>query len=204
MVLKIGRVLWDPSIGKASFVWPFISILGLPRPLNPTTSFFVCDYLGFPILSQESFVFVAECRSISSKTSATTNASGVGVTSIISRANTAAVKVFGTVVSCGGPLSNNGQQARWGESRFIITGIHNMFCIAPVIPLYSNKSHKELPSRKVSTHVYWKHLVDVGIEKNIMPLWLWHETIPITYRLECIVNHDDSVALPRGAIGLSE
>jgi hypothetical protein len=59
-VLKVGRLLRDPSICEASFVCPFIGILGLPSPLDPTASFFECDYLGFPMLSQESFVFVAE------------------------------------------------------------------------------------------------------------------------------------------------
>ena len=46
-------------------------------------------------------------------------------------------------------------------------------------------------------------MVDVSIHHDTLPVWGRHEAVPVTERLESIVNHYDSITLLRGTEGVA-
>lgn len=111
--MPIRWVLGNPSILQPCLVGPFVGLLSLPSPLDPTlTSLLIRDRLCFPELPQERLVAGAESAGFAAHPGAASYSARTRVGSVVSAPDTASVEISSAISSGGRPFTDDCPEAR--------------------------------------------------------------------------------------------
>jgi hypothetical protein len=110
-----SRVARNPAISQAGLIRPFVRILRLPRPHDPTARLFVRDDLSLPHLPQERLVTRTERRARPGQPRTAADARRAGIGTIVARTNATSVEVLWAVRHGGCPFSDHGPQKLVGS-----------------------------------------------------------------------------------------
>ena len=193
-VFERGGVLRNPAVLQPGLIGPFVRVLRLPRPHDPPARLFVRDHLSFPRLSQERLEALTERCARSSLSLAAADVGRSRERAVVSRADAPSVEVLGAVRHGRCPLPNDGPQLVIIKVLEITT---LAACSGYVLRLrlrYGLAYQAMLPTPsgtplKGSTHLKRFYLVNVGIKGHSLVLRWALPSIPITERLEGIMDH---------------